>query len=487
MSLCGVIATPTVAQAREAMAHGSRWADVFELRLDYLDQVDLRLLLEDRPRPVIVTCRPKWEGGCYEGPEEKRLEILREADRLGAEYIDIEARAFPCLGPLKRARSIVSSHDFDQCPDDLEGRARELRALGGDIVKIAVMARDGLDGVRMLHLLKGADFPLIGLCMGEFGHATRILGPIFGSLMTYAVLPGLPGSAPGQLDARDLSELYRIRQVGQGTRVFGVMGYPIAHSMSPLIHNRAFQSLGLDAIYVPFAVRDQASDFVKQITAWGCEGLSVTVPHKEEVLKAMDWVDPVAAHMGAMNTVCRSQGLLRGYNTDWVAAVKSIEQALPGGSGLSGARALVFGAGGVARAVVYGLKQRGAAVVVVNRTPEKARRLAEEAGCDWADLAGVTDRSWDVLAHCTTVGMWPDVDQCLVPDGLLKNTTLVYDTVYNPLETELLRRAKSKGCIGVSGLRHFVLQAAEQFKLWMGQEAPQDVMEEALRERLSSS
>ena len=478
--ICGVVTASTLEECKRAMAISSQWVDCFELRLDYMDRVDLPSLLEGRKRPVIVTCRPSWEGGRFEAGEERRLAFLREADALGADYVDVEAEARGRLGSTSRARLIVSKHDFQGFPSDLNALEKEIRGKDSDIVKVAATPRDCFDSLAMLRFLSGAEDPVIGLCMGSSGAFTRVLGPLMGSYLTYGILEDLEGSAPGQCTVRDLCTFYGLSHVCPDTEIYGVMGDPIAHSKSPQIHNAAFRELGIDAVYVAFHVERDPVRFIEEVMDLGVKGLSITVPHKRLSMDAMHWVDPVAAKIGAMNTVCLRDGQRAGYNTDWSAAVYSIEASLFEGEALSGLEAVVIGAGGVARAVVFGLMQRGAKVTIVNRTVSKAKALASEAGCAWAGLEQLNEARWDVVAHCTTVGMWPHGEECLVPKAAIEKARVVYDTVYNPPETALLAEATEAGCVTVSGIEHFIRQAAEQFELWTQQKAPTEIMEVAM-------
>jgi 3-dehydroquinate dehydratase/shikimate dehydrogenase len=474
-------------------------ADVLELRLDGIAEPDLPRLLAARLRPVIVTNRPAQEGGLYHGSESRRLRLLEQACSLGAEYVDIELAAGAFHG--KGAKRIVSFHDFKGMPANLSAVRGKLVEAGADIAKMAVTANDVVDNLAVFHLLQaaaaGADrVATIALCMGEAGLISRLLSPKFGGFLTDAAarLEGKERpAAPGQISARRLREEFRYAKISRSTDIFGVIGNPVAHSLSPAIHNAAYDELALDAVYVPFLVRD-VQGFVPAFRALGVKGFSVTIPHKEAALATADEVDDIARRIGAANTLYERGGKLRATNTDCAAAVAALETALGAagerGSALRNKRAVVVGAGGAARAVVFGLGDRGAAVTIVNRTRERGARLAEEANrtrpgsCRSDGLDALPTLDFDILCNLTSVGMYPDVDATPVPRGILKPQHIVFDAVYNPLETRLLREAREAGCTVVPGLDWFIGQAAAQFLLWTGRPAPHETMRRAAMERL---
>lgn len=472
-------------------------ADMLELRLDGIKNLDLTKLLEARTRPVIVTCRPADEGGKWKGSESARLELLGEADALGAEYIDIELDASGNL-PGGKAKRIVSFHDFDKTPDDLSAIHEKLVASGADVAKIAVTARSIMDNLAVFKLLKerGAKTPTIALCMGEHGVVSRIASPLFGGYLTFAAASKegkAKPSAPGQLTTKQLCREFRYRDLRPTTRIYGVIGKPIAHSLSPLIHNAAFNELHIDALYLPFLV-DDIREFVPAYREIGARGFSVTIPHKEAALECAEEVDELAARLGAANTLYESEGKWRAANTDCSASVGALERALgtkkSGGSPLANKNIVVMGAGGAARAMVFGLVDKGAKVVVANRTYERGAKLAEEASavaggkCHAVKLDELGDLKFDVICNLTSIGMHPNVDESPVPAELLKPKMVVFDAVYNPLETKLIRDARESGCSVVPGLDWFIGQAAEQFRLWTGQDAPEETMRQAALARL---
>ncbi len=462
-------------------------AELVELRLDYIRRaVNLKRLLRDRPCPVIATCRREQDHGKWSKSEEERLMLLRTAIVDGVEYVDLEediADRIPRYGDTKR---IISYHNFDDTPDDLPELARRLAAKDADIIKIATMAHDPHDNWRMLEMVQQAPIPTVGICMGEIGTPTRLLTGRYGAPFTYATFHAERTLAPGQLSFSEMQEVYNYDRIGPETRLFGVIADPIGHSYSPRIHNAGFRSLKLDAAYLPFRIpRQYLASFFGDVATLGIRGLSVTIPHKESVMRLLTKVDKAADAIGAVNTVVfQDDGEIIGYNTDQKAAIASLLAT----SGLksreeplAGLQALVLGAGGVARAVVYGLARQKAKVTIASRTVARAEELAERFGAKavtWAERFG---RKWDVVINCTPVGMHPNVDESPFEKQYLRRGMIVFDTVYNPENTLLVKEARAKECRVITGIDMFVRQAALQFKLFTGRDAPRDVMRDEMR------
>ena len=511
------VIAPTVEEALaeivEAVEGG---ADIVELRVDFIDgldaPVDIPKMLAACAVPCIVTYRPTWEGGQYAGEEEPRLAALWAAVDAGAAYVDCEllaAERFFAASPAhlkekgKRwSKIILSSHNYETVPTEAALADTHARcvAAGADIVKIAAMVRDITHVARLEKLLRDANASGAGaeatvvLGMGEAGQTSRLLAAKFGSFLTFGALRSGAESAPGQPTLAQLRELYRVPSQSSSTKVMGVIGNPIAQSKSPALHNPALAEAGAEAVYVPFLVEDLDAFLASPL--WGGDdfvGFSVTIPHKERALALCDDVDPVAAKIGAVNTlVRRADGTLKGYNTDYVAAVAAIERAMGGrdeagpttSSPLRGKTVVVVGAGGAGRGLAFGAAFEGANVVVVNRGFERAEALAKACGGvarSMEDLRAGAVRG-DVLANTTSVGMVPDSDASPVPKSALVSGgfEVVFDAVYNPLETRLLREAKEAGCAQASGLDMFVGQAARQFSLFTGEEPALDLMRAAV-------
>ena len=484
--LCVPITAGTNEAAILDMHKAEEVADIVELRLDYIHEVDLGRLLAHKSLPVIATCRPVREGGRFSGGQSSRLRLLQDACRLGADFVDIELEAWSDFNPEGRTKRIISYHNLKETPANLEDIGKRMMSTDADIIKLATMANSISDNLAIFGLLKKSQRPMIALCMGEEGIISRILAPQFGSFLTFASLSEGKESAPGQIPATELKSLYRFEEINEKTEIYGVIGNPIAHSMSPAIHNAAFGRLGLNKVYLPFRVEDVV-EFIEAFKAIEVKGYSVTIPHKEGVLAALDEVDELAQKIGAVNTVAERGRRLFGYNTDSSAAICSLEGALGEslkGTSLSGKRVVVLGAGGAARAIVFGLSQCGAKVTILNRTVGRAERLAEEVGAKWGPLPDVSKMKMDILVNATSVGMYPEVDETPVSKDIFRPGLIVFDMVYNPLETRLLREARGAGCRCITGLEMFVEQAKEQFGLWTGKEAPARLMRQVVLERL---
>jgi 3-dehydroquinate dehydratase/shikimate dehydrogenase len=435
--------------ARDASAH----ADIVELRLDGIREIDVAAALADRTRPAIVTCRPAWEGGRFDGSEEERQRILAEAIAGGAEYVDVEWRAdFDDLIGLSAGRGVVlSSHEFDRAPADLEDRVRAMRARGTDVVKVAIPAR-GLSDTLRLRSLAG-DGRTVVVAMGPSGIPSRALAAHFGSRWTYAG----NAVAPGQMPADRMVGELRFRDISAGTAVYGVVGTMTAESRSPSIHNEWFAAAGLDAVMVPMQAPD-FEDFLAFGDALPVAGAAVTIPFKLDALRCACRADDAARRVGAANTIRRCADGWEATNTDVAGFLAPLQDF-----DLRGARAAVLGAGGAARAVVAALTSVGALATVCARRPEQAREL-EALGATvgaWPPQPG----SWDVLVNCTPVGGVSSPDASPLPDGPFGGR-LVYDLIYRPAETRLLRDARAAGCATVGGWPMLRAQARRQFEWW---------------------
>jgi 3-dehydroquinate dehydratase/shikimate dehydrogenase len=449
-------------------------ARLVELRLDYIRRdVNLKRLLDDRPCPVIITCRRERDGGKWAGSEDARLMLLRAAIAEGVEYVDLEedvAGNIPRYGKTKR---IVSLHDFRETPDDLEEIWERMAGLDADIVKISTMAHSPHDNVRMLRMTKKAILPTVGICMGEIGTPSRILAGKFGAPFTYATFHHERTLAPGQLSFRQMTEIFQYDKIDENTEVYGVVADPIGHSLSPIIHNAAFRRQKLNKVYVPFRVpREDIDEFLFDCRELGVNGLSVTIPHKEAVLRHLAKADNSVRGIGAANTIIFEDDSNVGYNTDYKAAMDSLDASLKGEQGetpFAGKIALVLGAGGVARAIAYGLVQREAQVHIASRTHMRTTELAESLGIralHWEERYSLKP---DIIVNGTPVGMHPNVDESPFDGKHLKPSMIVFDTVYNPEQTLLLKEARKAGCTVITGVEMFIRQAALQFRLFTGQ------------------
>lgn len=464
-----------------------RGAKLVELRIDYVaSRLNLQRLLKDRPCPVVITCRREEDGGKWQGTEEARQMVLREAIALQAEYVDIEddiAAKIPRYGKTKR---IISYHNFRHTPDDLIEIYDRLAALDADVVKITTMAQNPHDNVRMLEMVKQAKLPTVGMCMGDIGTPSRILLAKYGGPFTYATFHHERALAPGQLSFDQMKDIYRYESINADTEVFGVIADPVAHSLSPHIHNAALAEQGINAVYVPFRVpADSLGQFIEDVPKLGIKGLSVTIPHKETVFKHGIKATPAAKGIKAANTLLFRDGESIGCNTDCTAAMDSLELSMGGlgqkPSPLQDKRVLLLGAGGASRAIAFGLKQRGARTVIASRTRERADKLAAEFGAKSVEWQARHTVPADVVINGTPIGMHPNVDETPYNRSYLKPSMLVFDTVYNPESTLLIKEARSHGCHVVTGVEMFVRQAGLQFNLFTGQEPPLETMRATLK------
>ncbi|HEY3092082.1 MAG TPA: type I 3-dehydroquinate dehydratase [Vicinamibacterales bacterium] len=448
--------------ARDAVAR----ADMVELRLDGVEDVDVRGALNGRSRPVIATCRPTWEGGRFDGGEERRRQLLIEALDAGAEYVDVEWRAgFADVISRDPRRIVLSSHDFQGVASDLAARATEMRQAGAATIKIAITATRLSDTLTLLPI--AAEGNAVVIAMGDAGLPSRLLASRFGSRWTYA------GSAvaPGQIPASRMLDEFRFRTVGARTAIYGVVGTNVMHSKSPAMHNAAFDAAGLDAVYVPLRAAD-FEDFLAFADAMMVEGVSVTIPFKLDALRAAGSADALTRTVGAANTLRRSAAGWDAANTDVQGFLDPLEAVYPGS--LKGARAAVLGAGGAARAVTVALASRGAKVTVHARRREQADDVAAGCGAEpgaWPPPAG----SWDLLVNCTPLGGPSARSETPLPGGPFDGQ-LVYDLTYGDGDTPLLRDARLAGCLTLDGLPMLVAQAERQFEAWTGNRPRPGVM-----------
>jgi 3-dehydroquinate dehydratase / shikimate dehydrogenase len=474
--LCVTVTADTTADLRR-QRDAAADADLVELRLDGVADLDVAGVLSGRRTPTVVTCRPVWEGGRFTGSEEERKRVLADAQRLGAEYVDVEFRAgFDDLISARSGRGIVvSSHDFDGIPVDLDERVRAMRGTGAEIAKVAVTARRLSDCVRLLSLTAGhGPGGLIPIAMGEPGLATRALARRFGGPWTYGgALRDL-----GQADAHTLIREYRFREQDEDTLLFGIVGSSVRHSVSPAMHNAAFRALRMNAVYLPLPAVD-VDDFIAFGRAFGLAGASVTIPHKVSLFDRLDEVYAAARRIGAVNTVKVQDGRWIGDNTDATGFLQPLQERVQ----VAGMRASVLGAGGAARAVADALGSCDCSVRIHARQAAQAEQVASltrAAVGPWPPTPG----SWDLLINCTPVGQVPRTDQTPIARDQLTGRC-VYDLVYNPTPTRLLRDAAEMGCQPIGGLEMLVAQGCEQFRWWTGSRAPAGIMREAALKRLA--
>jgi 3-dehydroquinate dehydratase/shikimate dehydrogenase len=470
-----------------------------EFRLDYLPKPGLAIpkikaFMESHPGTVVIaTCRRTVAGGRFRGSMASELDILAKASGAGCQLLDVELqtaiKSKPAQVQKLRGRSalILSFHDF-RGTKRLDETLQKMLAVQADFYKIVSTATTLSDNVTMIKFLaKESDkHSLIGICMGEQGIISRVLGVRAGSVFTFAALSPDEKTAPGQVTAQELRNVYRIEQVDAATRVYGVAGDPVVHSLSPAIMNAAFRRENVNAVYLTLHAKT-LKDLLTCVREIPLHGISVTMPYKEAILKHLDNTDSHTTKIGACNTVVRAQdGKLYGFNTDAAGVVRPLERRLPT---LEGAKILVLGAGGAARAAVFGLKERGCEVYILNRTAGPAKKLARQARArtvKWADLKKL---SFDVIINATPVGMGNTRETPLQEHEI--NARYVFDMIYDPGETRLLKLARERGAQVIPGVEMFVQQAARQFEIWTGKPAPGDEMLRtvllALQERAAKS
>lgn len=467
--------------AEQARAEG---ADAVELRLDtciHLGAPGIACIeaLPNLGLPTLVTCRHVSEHGHWDGPAESRSALYQAALDHGARWLDCELAHWPELVALgwspqrvhdAGALLLLSYHDFVGVGDDLNGRITRMRAAGAHIAKVAVTARDGADLAIIRDLYAEANGPLVAIAMGEHGAPSRQLAGVWGAVFTFARHEGAVGSAPGQPTVRELIDTYRLHAQKPTTAIYGILGSPVAHSLSPHIHNAAFAHLGIDAVYARFRA-DDAVAFWKACGSW-ITGLSVTLPHKQALLPLMNGREQLVEDIGAMNTVFRDGQEAIAANTDATAIVQCLEEGV---GSLPGRKVLVLGAGGVARALAFAVRARGAEVAITNRTHARAAELAHACGGIALDEAAARAYPYDILANGTAVGMNAP-DDTPWPSDAHRPGSVVFDTVYTPMETRLLRDAAASGATTICGVEMFIDQAVGQCERWTGKAAPEHLM-----------
>jgi 3-dehydroquinate dehydratase/shikimate dehydrogenase len=498
--VCISLCEPTAAALKSAIAAAVAECDWIEVRLDCLEPRDLETeasaitkFLEQVACESILTFRPSPEGGQRQLDDDTRQNFWSAAI-FSESFFDVEldlaekfqAHETTSSLPIDWRRTICSYHDFLEVPAKLDQIYERMAATPARILKIAVQANDATDCLPVFQLLERArndGREMIALAMGPAGIATRILGPARGAFLTYASLKNESATAPGQVSARELREVYRVEKIDQRTEVFGLVGLPVSHSVSPRLHNAAFAATGMNGVYLPFEVSDIRA-FVKRMIhprtrelCWNVRGLSITAPHKFAVMDLLDWIEPSAREVGAVNTIVIADGLLKGYNTDTGGFIRPLMQNF---GEIREARCAVIGAGGAACAALWSLREAGAKATVFAREIAKASAVAGRFGADWMKLEAACFESFDVVVNATplgTVGQFENDAPVSAPQ--LRGARLAYDLVYNPTETRFLREAREAGCKTLGGLAMLVAQAAEQFRLWTSATPPEQVMYEA--------
>jgi 3-dehydroquinate dehydratase/shikimate dehydrogenase len=479
--------------------------DFLEIRLDLLDLPEagiaiIRRLLRRYPdTAILATCRRRANGGGFSGTIDQELDLLDAAVTAGAAAVDVEietAEAAPArLEPFRdRTRLLISYHNFERTPS-LQRILQRLHKIPADIYKVTTMGLKPSDNLRVLDLLRSSSGkPLVAMVMGEVGMPSRILGPSRKALFVFASAESKPQAArkrgkvpkpeptaPGQISASVLRNRYQAHRRTSSVKVYGVIACPVAHSLSPALHNRAFQARRLDAVFLPFLVEPtKLGDFFKLVEPLRLAGFSVTIPHKLRVIRHLDSVDSLAKRIGAVNTVYRCKGKLYGANTDVLGVIAPLEKRMT----IRKSSVLVVGNGGAARGAIFALLDKGARVTLTGRDPRRVAALARACGVEAMDRAKAAAAHFDVLVHATPLGMHPNVDESFFSDRVPAD--LVFDMVYNPIETRLLRQARAAGRETIPGIEMFTEQAAAQFEIWTGEKAPRTIMRNAVLEALGA-
>jgi 3-dehydroquinate dehydratase/shikimate dehydrogenase len=500
-------------QVKTAKAAG---AEILELRTDYLENLSVDLVKNliaaaktaaNRPLPIIVTCRDARQGGAIDYPDQLRVDILVEALKAGAEFIDFEYENFlsaenqerirKALLKAPRGRLILSAHNFETKFPNIIKLHRHIQTLyPAAIPKLVYTANHINDCFEAFDLLRGTGGSAIVFCMGDAGLISRIIAKKLNSLVTFASINDESATAPSQMNIEQLKTIYHWDSINADTKLYGVIGSPVAHSVGPAAHNACFADIGENKLYLSLLVEGGKEDFdcfLRHVLtrSWlGFRGLSITIPHKENALNFVKenqgFVEPLAEKIGAVNTIIVGpDGKLLAYNTDYTAALDAITSTLGSKANLKNLPVAVIGAGGVARAIVAGLSQASAKITIYNRTVDRGEKLAAEFNCDFAPIDDLPNIKAKLLINCTSIGMYPDTDQSPVPKEYVKKGMAVFDTVYNPAETLLLKEAKQAGAKTIDGLSMFINQAAAQFKLFTGKDADPKLMRKTISNCLS--
>ncbi len=482
VAITGAIPEELLQKAAKALPDNN----FLEFRLDYLSNPasaipGVKQFLADHPTvTVIATCRRASDGGKFAGKLLQELEILLQAAAAGCQIVDLPLDSAEALSTkdLDRLRQtgvaiLLSHHDFS-ITKDLEQLAQRAQHFQPDFIKIVPTAKHLADNLLLIRFLeKMADSTnIVGICMGDAGIISRVLGVRAGSAFTFAAATEGEETAPGQITAKALLDTYRIDQVDAATKVYGVAGNPVLHSLSPLMLNTAFRRETINAVYLALQSA-KIQDLLKLVHELPLHGFSVTMPLKTEILPFLEHTDPLTAKIGACNTVLRAQdGKLYGFNTDVAGIITPLEKRFPT---LKGTKVLVLGAGGAARAAVFGLREKGADVYILNRTVETAQKLARQAGAKVMKREALLKTDFDVVINATSIGMVGTKAISPLTAAELR-AKVVFDLVYTPLETPLLRLARQQSIPIITGIEMFVQQGARQFEIWTGKPAPEEEM-----------
>ncbi len=491
--ICVAVSASNPAALLEKLEQTSRENQFIEIRLDYLPKPALALpklkqfFSARREITAIATCRRAVNGGKFKGSMAAQMEILLKAAQGGFRLVDVEIETVAQLKPaeIERLRGsagvILSYHDFKGARK-LEEAWQKMQQYPADFFKIVPTAKALSDNLAILRLLHahGDQHSIIGFCMGEQGVISRVLCMRSGGAFTFAAASEGEETASGQMTARMLRDIYRIDRVDAATKIYGVAGDPISHSLSPVMMNTAFRRENLNAVYLGLLVKD-LPDLLHCVRELPIQGLSITMPLKQAIIEHLDGSDALTEKIGACNTVIRStDGKLYGFNTDVAGIVRPLEERIM----LRGARVLVVGAGGAARAAVFGLAERGSDVHIVNRTSQHGQKLAREAKVKYVPRKQLPQLDFDVIIQATPVGMKSSRPEAPLEEKELRAKYL-FEMIYSPGETKLVKMARAKGMHVITGVEMFVHQGARQFEIWTGKPAPAEEMRRAVLHALA--
>jgi 3-dehydroquinate dehydratase/shikimate dehydrogenase len=474
-------------EIQEAAKRGAR---LLEIRLDFIARApDLKRLLKQKPCPMIATVRRPQDGGRWGGTEAARQMLLKQCIVGGFDWVDLESDIADEIVRFKDVKRIVSYHDLTAFPEDIEEIYARMCKQDADVLKLVVCAQAPGDNLRLLSLLKNAKRPTVAFCSGDMGYPSRILALKYGAPFTYAAFNKERGVVPGMPSFEELNRVYRPGSIDGATEIYGVIGDPVAHSLSPLAHNAALRKLRVNARYLPFRVpRGQLPGFLEAFNAVPVRGYSVTIPHKEAAAQTARAHDETVELTRAANTLVRREHGFFAINTDYQAVLDSLNANLSRDGkpiDLHRRMVLVLGAGGAARAVAHALHRNGANIYIANRTPDRAQRLAGEISAEWLDWNARHKEGCEIVFNCTPVGMHPNLDESPVHPSFLKPGMIVFDVVYTPETTLLIREARARGCQTVTGVDMFVRQAGLQFRHFTGMDPPLELMFQVVRRALS--
>lgn len=450
-------------------------ADIIEFRADFIRDLTSEGILKVKNHtnaPLIFTCRPEYEGGHFNGNEDKRFDFLQYAIEIGYEYLDVEYKSTLYDNVIENpgdTKIILSYHDFSTTPaySRLESLVVEMQNACPAFIKLITTAKSINDNFKIFKILRNhKQQNLIAFCMGIYGEISRVLCKKYGSFLSFASLAKGQESADGQIQINEMLTTYNFDRIDSRTQITGVAGKYAENSKSKYLHNPVFRKSNQNFIYLPLKIEPgrDLKNFIANFKDFDFKGLAVTIPHKEKIIKYLDKLNNKAKEIAAVNTVVNRSGSLFGYNTDFIGAITALEAK----GSVENQSCLVIGAGGAARAVVYGLTQKAAKVTITNRTNKRAQKLADEFDCDYIKFAQREQKSknFDIIINTTSVGMYPNDDKTVLEN--FEAGTLVMDIVYKPLMTKFLKLAKNAGCQIVTGEKMLVYQAMEQFKLWTG-------------------